>query len=362
MARISFIAILVFFNMAQAQFNERREFYKGLRYQAMGGAMIAVANDETALLANPAGLGRLRDVYGTMIDPELEMSNTAIRAYNKKAFTEPLSLKDISDSMLTQTGDVYTARQQIMPSFVARNFGIAILKKTDLQVRANSATSVDAFYRDDVGVLLGFNLRLFEGRIKIGVTGKLISRNEVDEVAIDPTAQSMSLKSLASAGLATSGMGFGFDTGIIMTAPWTWLPTIAAVYRDVGGMSFTQDALLPLSGAGEPAQVKGDVDVGVSLFPIHSNNLRSTIALEYRGLLTQSDQEDKAKLMYAGYEANYNDFMFFRAGYHQRYWTAGFELASERAQLQLSSYGEEIGTRDNPKEDRRWAVKLVYRF
>lgn len=362
MARICFLLILIYFNVVQAQFNERREFYKGLRYQAMGGAMVAVANDETALLANPAGLGRLRDVYGTFIDPELEMSQTAINAYNRKAFTEPLNLKDISDSMLAQQGDTYTARQQIMPSFVAKNFGIAILKKTDLQVRANSDTSVDAFYRDDVGVLLGYNLRLFEGRIKIGVTGKLISRNEVDQVALDPTTQSLSLKSLATAGLATSGMGFGFDTGIILTAPWTWLPTIAAVYRDVGGMSFTQDSLLPLDGAGEPSSVESDLDVGVSLFPIHSSNVRSTIALEYRGIMTQSDQEDKAKLIYAGYEANYNDFMFFRAGYHQRYWTAGFEIASERAQFQFSSYGEEIGTSTNPKEDRRWAIKLVYRF
>jgi hypothetical protein len=358
------IAILILLNLSQlhAQLNERRVFYRGIRYQAMGGTMLAVANDETALLANPAGLGKIRDFYGTIFDPELELGSKAIKAYNAKAFTEPVSLKDITETMLRQTGDVYTSRQQIMPSFVAKNFGFALLKKTDLQVLANSATSVDAFYRDDLGFLLGYNLRLFEGRVKIGVTGKLISRTEVDQAAIDPTAQSMSLSSLATAGIAKQGFGFGFDTGVLLALPWTYLPTIGGVFRDVGGMSFTQDTLNSLDGATDPNQVKADLDVGISLFPIHANQLRSTFALEYKGLLTQDDQDDKAKLMHLGYELNYSDALFFRAGYNQRYWTAGFELASESFQFQFATYGEEIGTRTNPKEDRRWVIKVVYRF
>lgn len=355
-------ALLLFCTMAGAQFNERREFYKGIRYQSMGGAMVAVANDESALLANPAGLGRLRDVYGTMVDPEIEINSRGIAAYNDKAFTDPLSPKAITRTMLSDLGKIFTARQQIMPSFVAKNFGIALLAKKDLQIRANSATSVDAFYREDIGVLLGYNMRFFEGRIKLGVTGKYITRAEVDTTAIDPTTQSMNLKSLATAGLAKAGTGFGFDVGLLMTAPWVWLPTIGAVYRDVGGMSFNQESMKLLSGTTDPSTVEGDVDVGISLFPIHSNQTRSTFAIEYRGLLNGSSESDKAKLMYLGYEMNYNDFLFFRAGYHQRYWTAGAELSSEKFQFQLGSYGEEVGTSSNPKEDRRWTLKLVYRF
>ena len=42
---------------------ERRSFYEGVRGRGMGGAQIATVNDETALLVNPAGLGKLRDFY-----------------------------------------------------------------------------------------------------------------------------------------------------------------------------------------------------------------------------------------------------------------------------------------------------------
>lgn len=363
--RIAYVLIgllLVASHAANAQLNERREFYKGIRYLGMGGTTVAVASDETAIIANPAGLGRLRDVYGTFLDPELELNSRGINAYNSKAYTDPFSLSQVIDSMVTRPGNYFTSRNQVMPSFVGKNFGIALLKKTDFQVRADSATSVDTFYRDDMGLLMGYNLRLFDGRVKIGVTGKLVSRIEINQLALDPTAQSMTLKSLATAGIAKAGTGFGFDTGILLAGPWAWLPTIGAVYRDVGGMSFNQDTFKRLDGAGSPDEVTGDLDVGISLFPIHANQTRSSVAIEYRGLLTQSDQPDKAKLMHFGYEFNYADTFFLRAGYHQRYWTAGLELAAETFQFQIASYGAEVGTDSSPKEDRRWLLKIALRF
>ena len=347
---------------APTGFEERRMFYKSLRYLGMGGASIAVANDETSIAINPAGLGKLRDHYGTVFDPEVELNSRGISAYNSKAYTDPFSVKQVITTMKTKVGSYFSSRGQVMPSYVAKNFGIAILQKYELSARATSETAVDTFYRNDLALLMGYNLRFFEGRIKLGVTGKMISRIEIDELGMDPT-QSLNLKNLGTAGIAKAGTGVGFDVGLLMAAPWKWLPTIGAVYRDVGGMSFNQSTMKRLtSSTSDPAQVKADVDVGIGLFPIQSNNVRSTFAIEYRGLLTQSDQEDKAKLMHLGYEINYSDVFFFRAGYHQRYWTSGLELSSETFQLQLSSYGEEIGTSANPKEDRRWAFKLAYRF
>lgn len=348
---------------ASTGFQERRMFYKSLRYQAMGGASVAVANDETSITINPAGLGKLRDEYGTVFDPEIELNMKGMKAYNSKAYTDPFSVKQVVNSMKKSVGSYYSARGQVMPSFVAKNFGIAILQKYELCAQATSETAVDTFYRNDFALLIGTNLRFFEGRIKVGVTGKMISRIEIDEQGLDPSTQSLSLKSLGTAGIAKAGTGFGFDAGVLIAAPWKWLPTLGAVYRDVGGMSFNQSTMKRLnSSTSDPAQASGDLDVGVSLFPIQSNDVRTTFSLEYRGLLTQADQEDKAKLMHLGYELNYGDLFFFRVGYHQRYWTSGVELASETMQLQISSYGEEIGTSTNPKEDRRWAFKLSYRF
>jgi hypothetical protein len=345
-----------------AQLNERRVFYKSVRYQGMGGASIAVANDETAIAINPAGLGKLREAYGTVVDPEIEINTRGLNAYNSKAYSDPYRLKEVLPTMATKLGQHFSSRGQIMPSYVAKNFGIAILQKYDLAAQATSSTAIDTFYRDDLALLVGYNLRLFDGRVKLGVTGKMISRIELNETALDPT-QPLQLKSLGTAGFAKSGTGFGFDAGLLLAAPWQWLPTIGVVYRDVGGMSFSQSTYSRLSSAtSAPDAVKSDLDIGLALFPIQSNSLRTSFSLEYRGLLTQSSQADKAKLIHAGYEMNFSDIFFWRVGYHQRYWTTGIELASERFQFQLASYGEEIGTQSNPKEDRRWALKFGFRF
>ena len=54
-----FIVTILFCSIGWADF----EFYRGVRQMGMGGASIAVVNDETAPLSNPNGLGRLRDYF-----------------------------------------------------------------------------------------------------------------------------------------------------------------------------------------------------------------------------------------------------------------------------------------------------------
>ncbi|MDG0815586.1 PorV/PorQ family protein [Bdellovibrio svalbardensis] len=336
---------------------ERRSFYSGIRCQAMGGACIAVVNDETALLVNPAGLGKLRDIYGTIFDPEIESNTNANDMYADSAYSNPFNLSDVKPALDANRGSYYHAKAQLFPSIVGRNFGIGIYGNSllDAQMSADG-TTIDTYYRSDLAAVLGFNFRFFDGRIKLGVNTKLIDRVEVDNTALSSSG------SLEYKDIANSGLGLSTDVGLILSAPWTFLPTVSAVLRDIGGTSFNQGSGFRMSTTGRPNVVSQDLDVAAALFPIHSNYVRSTWTVEYRGLLTTADEPDKAKLLHAGIELNLGDVFFVRAGYNQRYWTAGLELASERFQWQLASYGEEIGTVDTPKEDRRYSLKFAYRF
>lgn len=47
---------------------------------------------------------------------------------------------------------------------------------------------------------------------------------------------------------------------------------------------------------------------------------------------------------------------------NQGYWTAGAEMSMFKYQLQIAAYGEEVGTRDVKKEDRRYVGKFSWRF
>lgn len=351
------LCLLLFFSF-ETWARERRTFYTGARGLAMGGAQIATVNDETALLVNPAGLGKLRDVYGTILDPEIDLSNNLNSMNQSSSISNPYSIPSIKDTLNASRDTYYHASAQFFPSVVAKNFGIGLFGKYLLDGEMNTAgTNMDIYYRNDLAVVLGYNFRFFDGRIKLGFNAKLINRIEVDNSLIDPTG-SVDMQTIG----ATEGTGLSTDLGLILTAPWALLPTLSAVVRDVGNTTFDKASGFRMTTTNRPNMAQQDVDVALAIFPIHANKLRSTWTVEHRGLLTTAAETDKAKLIHGGLEFNYADIFFFRAGYNQRYYTGGFEFASERMQIQLATYGEEVGTETSPREDRRTVVKFAFRF
>lgn len=336
---------------------EVREFYNGIRALSMGGASIAVVNDETALLSNPAALGKLRDFYGTLIDPELDGSSSLTNAYYSKPFSSPFDPVSVEQSLDLQRGTPYHAQAQIFPSLVVRNFGIGVYARYLLDAEVDSTgANMQTYYLSDMALLLGYSLRLWDGRIKIGVTGKAISRIEMDKNLA--TTGDLSV----SAANAGEGAALGADVGVILTAPWMWLPTLSAVVHDVGGTNFEAGSGLRMSADSRPARIDQDIDLALAVFPIHGNKSRSSFTFEYQKLKAAGTARDKTRYYHLGYELNLSDLFFLRAGMNQKYWTAGVELASENTQIQFASYGEDIGADGSSVEDRRYVFKFSIRF
>ena len=67
---IAIAVYLVFEEVAYSQ--EMRPYFRGVRDEGMGGAGVAVVDDETSLFINPAGLGKVRGPYFALLNPELE--------------------------------------------------------------------------------------------------------------------------------------------------------------------------------------------------------------------------------------------------------------------------------------------------
>ena len=289
--------ILIFILKSSPAFSQEiRENYNGARSLGMGGASIAVVNDETALLSNPAALGKLRETYGTFIDPEIEASSHLNGMYTAKAFTNPFEISDARQTTDASRGKYLHAKAQIFPSIVLKNFGFGIHAKKLMDAKMNdTGTSMNTFSQDDMSLLMGINLRLFGGRMKIGVVGKGISRIEINKeiLSTDSTDNSVHAK---------EGFGIGMDAGLILTAPIVWLPTLSAVVRDVGGTDFNSGSGLRMTTTERPAGLTQDIDVGLAVFPIHGNQSRSAFTLEYQKIKKAADYSDKSKFYHVGYE------------------------------------------------------------
>tara|TARA_B100001248_G_scaffold240180_1_gene205949 strand:- start:4576 stop:5646 length:1071 start_codon:yes stop_codon:yes gene_type:complete len=338
---------------------ERFEFFNGVRQMGMGGASIGIANDETSLLANPTGLGRLRNSIFTVIDPEGDAtSNYSEYITDGNDPFDYFDLEGILDTLNEEsdTDDIY-ARMQIFPSFVATNFGIGLFKKLNYAaVPSADRSTADVTFFDDTALLLGYNFRFWGGRIKFGFTGKYINRATFNETLTIPTPNA------DAEDYITEGVGLGADIGLSLTAPWAWLPSLTAVVRDVGNTSFRHADGMLYDAAEEPDTLKQTIDAAFSFFPIHSNHVRSSFTFEMRDVENILDEEDAQRRYHAGWELNLSDMLFIRAGMNQRYWTAGFELALKNVQMQIASYGEDIGPDEDPEESRRFVAKFAYRF
>lgn len=359
--RILQIIVFLFASIIEvkiASAKERFEVFTGVRQMGMGGASIGVVNDETSLLSNPNGLGKLRDSIFTVIDPEMSLGNDfsefVLDGGNPLDYFD---LQGVADS-LNETSDKHLhSKLQLFPSAVFQNFGIGLFKKYSYDAQSNaSGTEIEFDYFDDTALLLGYNFRLFKGRIKLGVVGKYLNRGHATSTVLT-TATNLDVEDYMKEGVA-----IGADVGLTLAAPWEWLPSLTAVVRDVGNTKFSAAGGMFYSTDEIPDSLPQTLDVAFSIFPIHSNRVRSAFTFEYRDIQNAYEEEDTRRRMHAGWELNIYDAIFLRAGMNQRYWTGGVEFATENMQFQVATYGEDIGVDETPKEDRRFVFKFSFRF
>lgn len=332
----------------------RADFYQGIRQMGMGGAAVAVVNDETSLLINPIGLGRLRVPYVTLIDPELTTNMDSVGTV-QDLLGDVTDVQEIYTELAGRLDERYFFRGQIFPSYVDRNFGLGFLAKTEVMaVRSSTTQFLDLNYTSDWAAAGGYNYSFFGGQIKVGAAGRLIDRVQYTGT-VDPVAQGLEIKNLA-----TEGLGLAADVGLSLSSPTALLPTISLVAKDIGDTSFTLgDGYRDYSTLTAPSKVPMTLDVAAALFPIWSNLTRGTFTVEYDDVLEDGEFDKK---FHAGVEVNLADRFFFRGGWNRGYLTGGFEWAGPYFQFQFAYYGEEVGTDANPLKDERVAIKTVFRF
>lgn len=351
------LVVLVLLVSPLAGASEIFEFYTGARQQAMGGAYTAVVNDETAILSNPAGLGRIRDSIFTLADPEVDASFTATQVATISNFTNVFTVQGLLDSLNQNKGVPWHSKIQFFPSFVAPNFGIGLHGKYQYDAIVDeTGTNFTLDYVNDYALAMGFCLRFFGGIMKLGTTVRAVDRTEYHGV-LPANSTGLEVKNIAS-----EGLGVASDVGLTLTAPIAWLPSISGVVRDAGNTSYTLSPGMFHSTATRPQDTLQTIDAGFSLSPILSNNVRMTITGEMHDVTNVRQETTSNRRIHAGMEFNFHDFFFLRGGMNQGFYTAGVELASTKFQLQATTYGEDIGTDTAPREDRRFIGKFSIRF
>jgi hypothetical protein len=339
-----------------------RPFYQAGRALAMGDAYTAVGTDFEAVYYNPAGIARRNRPKLKLFDIEATATQGFLSLFDG-SFMKFMSLQSILESTQDSPGQTYGLGMAILPQFLIRNFSVGVLFRGQSEATYNeSSDTTDIYSYADLGAYIHYGVAFGGGIFKLGIGGKALNRAELD--------RSYTAAEIAGGGLSFTeqwkeGLGFGVDVGALLTIPVQGLPTFGVSVQDFGQTIF-QDKRILFTGdsapQGAPAASEQKINVGYSMIMKHGRGTRTVMAIDYKDVTRVSDAY--LDHLHAGFEFNYGNTLYLRGGVNQgRYWTAGLGIELGGMGLELTSYGENIAARGDPRvNDRKYVGRYVLSF
>lgn len=370
---------------AQAQAVKSLDFsihqeYVSTRALGMGNAFTAVADDFSAIFYNPSMLafrndGHLRMFVRAGTTPE------SIKLFSEidkvKKVPEADQPQAYSDLITSHYGDHFYYRVPTAGLIWARpGWGIALIP-VDL--------SLDASVHRQIGPMLNVNLYQ-DTTLAVSYAHKLKWLNKRNQLSWGTTlkaihrihtGEAISAGQLANGGSVwdTSHANEGLTGDIDLSTTWkppvashgffkVFEPTFAFVGRNLIDYGFKQNFHFLNKNSGEPPRLQRRFDLGskwdLPKFWVFDPHL----ALDIRDI--GHDQWTFKKGSHVGLEAYWKMYNWWKGywsgGLNQGYWTAGFGARLAFFQLDLASYGEEVGTDKSPQESRRYMAEASLDF
>lgn len=363
-----FIAVTYFFIRSsfagEALIFDIHQQYISTRAMGMGNAHVAVADDESALFFNPAGLKQLKEskmnlfIKGAGNPDILDLADDIDKAGSEA--------QAISDVLVANYGKNYSLRAPSIGFLWANpKWSLAFIPAdvsidTAFQQSVGPSINLKAYQDTTLAFAKSWNLKTVQqGVLNYGVTSKLIYRAGLDKIVGIASIQN---DKVLEAEDSNEGLTLDFDLGAMWHAPqaetgfWSYFqPTAGIVVRNVLDYGyFTNLGLYSDDKNGDPEKLRRVIDLGTSFQLPDWWVWSSRLAFDVRNILHPNWTFQKG--IHLGLEFNWEMFSWWkggwRAGLNQGYWTAGFTGQFSVFKLELASFGREVGTSSNKVEDR----------
>ena len=371
------VALGVLFSASQAfALEELMRNYRGARALGMGGITYTTGiydeslfgNPATQLLA-PAWKISLLNVTGELNDNMLADLSDVLEVTKAKG-SEVLS--KIGSKQLAGKAEHY--RVTLIPGFYSPTFfgentgfgfGVLANSQTTLMLRGNTDIEMQAVL--DVGPAMGVAHRFTNLGLNVGVNARVLYRAGINRTltATDFTSGTaqLSLKSLG-----TQGVGFDGDVGALYTVPIPlWIFKQVLVGASLNNVlaseyqNFGKDLISTISSGAPPANDR-TLNAGVRFdlpdLYVFSNSL---FAFEFQNVGHTRKQASFYKKLHFGAETNVLTSWFsVRGGLNQGYLTGGVGFDLPIVNVNIATYGEELGSNAGQIEDRRVLLNLEF--
>jgi len=338
--------------------------YETPRSQGMGGAFVAVADDQQALFSNPAGLSQITDKSYAVLDATAEINQDMRRVENK---ADGLSDADTSEARAANNrvlSEIMGQQSRLVASNLAyylgsTGFGTGFLYQTIAQVGVERPTNPRIRAKADVdSVLVGAIARPIGNRVVFGdaATGhwglgmKFISRRTLDREYDARDFATLSEDDLRNDSL--KGAALDIDGGVLYKLANPWNQTVGFSVSNVFESEI--DARI--------GRLPRRVDVGTAIRPLSGSPERSRkllLAADLADITSDGTLFSKLRL---GMEARMRTWLTLRGGLRGGYLSAGATAKFREARFEFATYSEELGERPGDREDRRYSVSMAVDF
>ncbi|MGC9324470.1 MAG: conjugal transfer protein TraF [Desulfomonilia bacterium] len=328
--------------------------YKGVRPMGMGGAFVAVSNDENALFYNPSGLADIKTRRSSILPLEIEVGENTYSLYRDALDVDFNNEQETAQFLRENIGERSHLGLYAFPHFSMPRFAFCLIgtARMDIEVRDRQYPKVLTDVVNDFGAGVGYAHPLFNGTVLVGASVKYIRRQSLDKEYTVLDIVSKDLDDLIQDDL-DDGTGFLLDAGVIVRLDGLGVKNTRI---GVSGNNMIGGDL------GDARDLDEHIDIGIS----HDLDLgftRATLAFDYTDLFSQIEYDDDlAKRIRFGVEFRCAQILSLRTGLYQGYLTGGLGIDGKGARLDVLTYAEEIGAFAGQRIDRRYLLRFSIGF
>jgi hypothetical protein len=337
---------------------EARAYYPrlftGARAMGMGGAFVAVADDEQAIFMNPAGLAGVKGFTFNYAAGDLEMSwDTVLTGLEGMTAFGDLS-PDTLNMLMNKNIFLHT---QFTPSLIMPGFGISLISDQQFSLLEQNVANPNMHlgYMMTNGFQIAYGTSVLPKRmrlkqdLRIGVAGKLLWRRGgiYDLTVIETINFTQNWQDSLHDLTGRFGRGYGLDLGAqyLRKVGKRLVLSGAVVMTDLGHTHFDDPKAMPQAS---------NLTWGLAA-TYNLKRIKFTYALDYQHVLEDMDFRSH---LHTGIEMQF-PFITMSAGFNQMNLSYGASFDLWIFRIIGNSYAEEIATLGGQNAERRYAVRLA---
>ncbi len=345
--RIVFLLLLLIPNLGLSA--ELYESYISARAAGMGNAYTAIVANDDALFYNPASLTKIGGVNVTLFNMNGAVDGQ--EAYNSaQSLAENNSGTDFADTVRDLFGKRIWLSGNGKGTFTTKGLGVGVFGGITLGADAGNPAypTIDTNYTLDYGFNGGVAYEIIPKILSLGFVGKRITRTGARFPIGVETLVTLSSDDLSSS-LSATGTGYGVDAGMNIMIPVATQPTLSVVWKNLGTTRFSLD-----SGTTRPPSIDNEVVFSFGM-NIESMFFDVRPVFDYKHAFNW--EHEYGKKIHAGIEIAL-PMVAIRGGLHQGYYALGAGVDLGLFQVDVATWGVELGEYTGQHEDRRYMLEF----